>query len=238
MIKTIKVFISGLVLCGFGSCGVLKQSPKTSFVDGLYRQKTEDKKQKVYIDIEEDSIKIYPTIKLVNKRKLDTTKIITFFLKEQNNIYTQKTSFSKYSLDIDFITIPLKYRFETTIAPQQLNANLNGAVYLGCRRDNYKVKYHSNIFNKYIRNITHYGFSFGICTGIGNTAMNPTNTNNRIIQEYDGVVWCKGITGIIAIDNFTLGLTLGSDNLLDKNNYLWIYENQPWIGLAFGLNLN
>ena len=187
---------------------------------------------------EEDSIKIYPTIKLASMRKLDTTKIITFFLKEQNNIYTQKTSFSKYSLDIDFITIPLKYRFETTIAPQQLNANLNGAVYLGCRRDNYKVKYHSNIFNKSIRNITHYGFSFGICTGIGNTAMNPTNTNNRIVQEYDGVVWCKGITGIIAIDNFTLGLTLGTDNLLDKNYYLWVYENQPWIGLAFGLNLN
>ena len=28
------------------------------------------------------------------------------------------------------------------------------------------------------------------------------------------------------------------NNLLDKNNYLWVYENQPWIGLAFGLNLN
>ncbi len=238
MIKTINYFILGLVLCVFGSCGVLKQSPKTSFVDGIYTQKTEGNKQKVYIDIEEDSIKIYPTIKLAHKLRLDSIKIVSSFPKEQKNTFLKRSNFSKYSLDIDFITIPLKYRFETNVAPQQLNANLNGAVYVGCRRDNYKVKYHSDIFNKSIRNITHYGFSFGICTGIGNTAMNPTNTNNRITQEYDGVVWCKGITGIIAIDNFTLGLTLGTDNLLDKNNYVWVYENQPWIGLAFGLNLN
>jgi hypothetical protein len=68
--------------------------------------------------------------------------------------------------------------------------------------------------------------------------MNPWVTENQITQEYDGVVWSKGIAGIIGIDNFTIGLALGWDHLLDKNKNYWIYQGKPWLGLAFGLNLN
>lgn len=68
--------------------------------------------------------------------------------------------------------------------------------------------------------------------------MTPTNTFNKISQEYDGVVWNKGLAGILAINNFTVGLSLGIDNLLDKNKKVWIYESKPWVGIAFGLNLN
>ncbi|MGL6268762.1 MAG: hypothetical protein ACRC2O_12600 [Chitinophagaceae bacterium] len=75
-------------------------------------------------------------------------------------------------------------------------------------------------------------------TGLGNTFMSPTNTNNTLLQEYDGIVWSKGLAGILAINNFTVGLALGFDYLVDKNRSIWIYQNKPWLGLAFGLNLN
>ena len=84
----------------------------------------------------------------------------------------------------------------------------------------------------------HFGFSFGVFTGFGNTFMSPTNTNNILQQEYDGIVWSKGVAGILAVNNFTLGLAFGFDNLLDKNHSNWNYKNKPWVGLAFGLNLN
>ncbi|WP_165940196.1 MULTISPECIES: hypothetical protein [Dyadobacter] len=58
------------------------------------------------------------------------------------------------------------------------------------------------------------------------------------MSEYDGLVWGKGIAGIIGINNFTIGLAIGFDNLLDKNKQVWIYQGKPWLGLAFGLNLN
>jgi hypothetical protein len=48
----------------------------------------------------------------------------------------------------------------------------------------------------------------------------------------------KGIAGIIGINNFTLGLAVGFDNLLDKNKKVWVYQGKPWLGLAFGLNSN
>ena len=68
--------------------------------------------------------------------------------------------------------------------------------------------------------------------------MNPSVTNNQITTEYDGLVSSKGLAGIIGINNFTIGLALGYDNLLDANKKKWIYQGKPWIGLAFGLNLN
>ena len=68
--------------------------------------------------------------------------------------------------------------------------------------------------------------------------MNPWVTENNISIEYDGVVWSKGLAGILAIDNFTIGLGLGWDYLTDANKKYWIYQNMPWLGLAFGLNLN
>lgn len=68
--------------------------------------------------------------------------------------------------------------------------------------------------------------------------MTPTTTTNFISTEYDGIVWPKGVAGIIAVNNFTVGVSLGFDNLLDRNKQFWIYESKPWFGLAFGLNLN
>lgn len=65
-----------------------------------------------------------------------------------------------------------------------------------------------------------------------------STTNNAIATEYDGLILQKGIAGIVAINKLTIGVSVGFDDLLDRNNKNWIYENKPWFGLMLGLNLN
>ncbi len=172
------------------------------------------------------------------ERIVDTTKKYSVYPKEVKDSFREAATFNQYSFDVDFLTIPLKFRPNQNGVPPQLNANLNGAVYFVYRTDKYNVSYAVNPLKKSNRVINHYGFSFGIFTGLGNTAMNPTTTTNFISTEYDGIVWPKGVAGIIAVNNFTVGVSLGFDNLLDRNKQFWIYESKPWFSLAFGLNLN
>ena len=68
--------------------------------------------------------------------------------------------------------------------------------------------------------------------------MSPTNTSNILQQKYEGIAWSKGIEGILGVNNFTVGINLGFDNLFNKNKGIGLYNNKPWLGLAFGLNLN
>jgi len=233
-LHTIVLLSCMALLCG--SCGLLKPSAKTAFVDGTYTQISNHNARKVFVDINGDSLLVHPYVNdgsRIFSKKPD--QILAFELPEPDD---RQAIFSKSSYDIDFITIPLKYRFGTQGVPPQLNANLTGALYLGYRTDRYAVTYYSNPLQKSLRSITHFGFSVGLYTGLGNTFMSPTNTAFRTEQEYDGLVWTKGISGIIGLNSFTVGLTLGFDNLLDKNRKVWIYESKPYIGFALGLNLN
>ena len=90
----------------------------------------------------------------------------------------------------------------------------------------------------YQRQINHFSFSGGLFLGLGNTALNPSTTDNNISIEYDGLVLQKGIAGIVAVNKLTIGVSLGFDKLLDKNSKTWIYQNKPCFGLMLGLNLN
>jgi hypothetical protein len=222
------------LLCG--SCGMFKPSAKTAFVDGTYKQISNNTSRKVFVDINGDSLLVHPYVsdgsRVFSKKP---EQILPFEVPEPDD---HQSVFSKSSYDMDFITIPLKYRFGAKGVPPQLNANLTGALYLGYRTDRYAVKYNSNPLQKSLRSITHFGFSVGLYTGLGNTFMSATNTAKQIEQEYDGLVWTKGISGIIGLNSFTVGLTLGFDNLLDKNRKVWVYESKPYIGFALGLNLN
>lgn len=232
------ITLSIVSLFVLNSCSILKPSPKNTFVDGFYLQKKEGEKQKVYVDIENETLRVHATQKNKNQTIIDSSAVCEFYPEKLKNEINEKSTFSKHSFDVDFLTIPLKYRFPKYDVPQQLNTNLNGAVYFGHRIDKYAINYQPNPLKESLRNTTHYGFSFGVFTGLGNTAMTPTNTFNRISQEYEGVVWNKGFAGIFAIDNFTVGVALGFDNLLDINRKVWIYEQKSWFGVAFGLNLN
>jgi hypothetical protein len=238
LIKNKMYYFFLIVSVLFSSCASIKETPKYSFADGNYKSKIFDNKiSRVYVDNEDDSIYVYK-IKTKHLDLLDSsyTKIAFPQQKSENSIPT--TNFKQASFDLDFLTIPFKFRPQTDYLPQQFNTNLNGVIYIGYRNDIYKLNYKKTPLHTFVRKSTHYGFSYGLFTGFGGTTMNPWVTNNKISFEYDGIVWSKGIAAIIGIDNFTIGLALGVDELLDNNKNIWIYQDKPWFGLAFGLNLN
>lgn len=147
-------------------------------------------------------------------------------------------SFMRNSFDVDFLTIISKYRPVSKGFPNQLNTNLNGAAYMGYRKDIYQINYHQNRMGFYNRNITHYGISMGGFAGLGSTAINEWSTIPTLNKEYDGVVFTKCLGAIIGIDKLNFGLAAGWDGLLDKYKAQWIYEHNAWYGLTLELNLN
>ena len=213
-------------------CSSVKDITKYNLSDGYYTSGLIKFREKVYIKNNEDTLIVYPIA-----QKKDSLKLLIVL--PSNSILPVANFYChRKSLDIDFITIPFIYRPSINDFPMQLNAFLNGAVYVGLRDDLYRVNYKMDYFKNYKRYIDHFGFSAGGFAGIGGTVINPHVTNGYTAYEYDGVIFSKGVAGIIGINNFTLGLAIGFDNLLDSNNKFWIYNNKSWIGLAFGLNLN
>ena len=229
-----------LILLFSESCEVLKHSSKYSFSEGYYKSRLEHKKLKnVYVIPADDSIKIY-TAKRLRDALPDTTSSlkIAFPAQGRPSGFTHYT-FRQNTFDVDVLSILLKYRPAIHGFPNQLNTSiLNGAVYLGYRTDLYRLKYKQTPFRIYKRDVTHYGFSFGVFTGIGATRMDEFVTLHRIDIQYDGFVNPSGVAAIVGVDKLSFGLLLGEDHLLDKNRKLWIYQGKPWIGLSVGLNLN
>lgn len=221
-------------------CGALRDIPKFEFSNGYYKLKLPDSRPtKVYVENENDSIVIYLlkktnsgyTINASSKRKLTLNEI------REDSLF-RESHFSHTSLDFDFLTLPVKYRPSRENFPPQLSSSLNGSVFLGYRRDLYRIEYEKLIGGKYKRDISHFGYAIGAFSGLGITAMNPWVTTNSIPIEYDGMVWLKGISFILGIENYSVGVALGWDHLLDKNRNSWIYEGKPWAGITIGLNLN
>jgi hypothetical protein len=68
--------------------------------------------------------------------------------------------------------------------------------------------------------------------------MNEFVTYPAIDKQYEGLVLAKGLAVIGAVQNFSLGLTLGTDHLLDDNRDVWRFEGRIWVGVAIGINLN
>lgn len=207
-------------------CGLVRKSPSSELNDGYYNQKIGKQYDWVYVTVHEDTLRSYHV--MYDLKTVDTSSPKPILNGKLIN----------YSFDIDFLTIPVKYRPARKNVPVQLNANFTGALFLGLRTDKFRIQTVTLPQGKSSTNIRHIGFSIGLFSGFGNTAMNPTNTNNQILMEYDGMVWSRGIAGIIAINNFTAGICAGKDQLMGANRKLWNYNQQFWVGLAFGLNLN
>ena len=225
-----------MLISALSSCAAV-DTPKYKLSDDYFKTSAfKGESKKVYIDSSEDTIFVYRTDS--RSSVLDTLTGKYDFPQITSQAEIKSAYFRQASLDLDFLTIPFKYRPTQSGLPQQFNTNLNGAVYLGRRDDIYHLSYRRTPLGKYQRQISHYGISYGVFTGFGGSAMNPSVTNNHISVEYDGLVWGKGVAGIIGINNFTIGLAVGFDHLLDKNKKVWIYQGKPWPGLAFGLNLN
>ena len=220
-------------------CKSLNNSPKYKFEDGIYKSRLRGVKQHVYIENTNDSIVVYELNRGLKKISIDTSVVPK--TKIPKKVSLQTIGGSKYwqnSFDVDFVTIPLKFRPSTSSFPRQFSNNLNGAVYLGYRNDTYSISYNKNPVGNVSQKIIHYGISGGLITGLGTTAMNPWVTNNQIAIEYDGLVWSKGIAVLFGVGKFTFGLIGSIDHLLDKNNEFWYYHGKPYLGVAVGLNLN
>jgi hypothetical protein len=48
----------------------------------------------------------------------------------------------------------------------------------------------------------------------------------------------NGLAALMATPNVNIAVGVGFDHLLDRNRRDWIYQRQPWIGFAVGIDLN
>lgn len=230
-------WLAGLCCLLVAGCGVVRDTPKYGFTDGYYAAHVPGKgRTHFYVNHTEDSISLY-RVKDRQGKVLEPAGTISINGSGADTVLPAR-NFRQVSFDLDFLTIPFKYRPPQADVPRQFNTHLNGAVYLGYRTDIYGLDNRRDPLGRYKQRLNHFGFSGGVFTGLGGTAMNPSVTSPAIDKEYDGFIWSKGIAGIIGFNNITAGLTLGWDHLLDPNRKAWINQGKLWLGLAFGLNLN
>jgi hypothetical protein len=235
--KISKIPVLLLIVLLSYSCVSIERIARHDFNSNYFKLKTEgNEPRSIYADVSGDSITIYPVIFEGNLKQPDTNHPVSFNLmnvKTGDNF--SRSTFVYKSVDIDLSTILFKYRPEKQGVPGQLNFNLNGAIYTGIRRDFYRITPYKSPLKVETSYINHIGFDAGFFAGIGTTAVNPTVTLNKIDQEYDGLVFQKGIAAFITFGNFSVGLACGFDNLLDKNKSVWIYNQKPYLGIVIGI---
>ncbi|SFU44422.1 hypothetical protein SAMN04487941_0789 [Pontibacter akesuensis] len=229
-----------LLLLIFSSCASLRESPKYEFSSGIFKvTSTGSAAIRAYVDVEEDTL-ILSTVRDKGRYfNTDTASNIVIAVPEVQHSPVQHVyTFSKSSFDLDVLTIPFKYRPGTSGFPQQLTTTFQGAIYIGARKDIFRLKYRPTPVGDFHKSENHFGYSVGFFSGLGATTMNEWVTQGATPYEYEGVVLLNGVAGIVGINNFTLGLAVGIDHLFDENRNDWIYQHKPWVGLAVGLNLN
>ena len=227
------VLVPALLLTG---CATVDTASEHGFHSDYYKFE-KDKKEvaRAYAEVSEDSISIYKLREgnagIPEPESVIGSKIST--IGPENYLFNSR--FVKNSIEFDLSTIITKLRPAMSGVPVQLNANLNALLYMGARKDFYIVRTSKSVLNRNSSKIKHLGYDFGIFGGIGITPVNPTVTNNNTDLEYDGMVFQKGVGAFITIDNISVGLTLGFDNLLNSDSKIWIYNNKPYIGIAIGI---
>jgi hypothetical protein len=235
--KRSKLFILILLMLACFSCVPLEKISRHDFDSGYYKMKSSCcKPSDVYIDLVEDSIIVY---KVTGEGKTKAPELSSAqgirFSQIDNSSFLHESSFIKNSIDLDLSTVILKYRPSYSGVPNQLSSNINAVIYFGLRRDFYRVKSNISPLKKVSSNLRHIGFDAGFLAGFGITPVNPTVTNSKLVQEYDGFYFQKGLALFFTIDRMSVGLALGFDNLLDENSHIWIYNQKPWIGIVLGI---
>ncbi|MDP4222817.1 MAG: hypothetical protein Q8868_05830 [Bacteroidota bacterium] len=238
-IKKSSIFL--LTCCAFGifspGCVPFDKIYSHEFNSGYFNLKSSGlAPQKIYIDINGDSLSVYPVIQegkesIPDKSGLRGTRIEKVL--PGNFLYG--STFVKTSADVDLSTVILKFRPAAKGVASQLNSNVNGLFYIGFRKDFFRFKASASPVKEITPFIRHTGFDFGLFGGIGITPVNPTVTMNRTIQEYDGIVFQKGIAFFATYESLSVGIALGFDNLLNPDRKIWIYNQKPWLGIVLGI---
>lgn len=232
-IHKIFILLSGVSLAT--SCKTLQNSSMHGLTSGYYKMKAENKNvQDAYIDVTNDQIDVYHQI----KRQPDKKSLFTIPLETTDSIILKEMIFKKESLDIDITSILLKYRPSAGGLPAQLNTDLNIALYVGWRYDNFRLMSKKDPLGKSHQKIGTLGYDFGFFAGSGTTIINPSTTNNKRIDEYSGMIIQTGIAGFLESNVASFGLSFGYDYLLNPDRKIWIYHNKPWIGFIVGIALN
>lgn len=181
--------------------------------------------QSLYVTDEADTLRL---------RVPQTTTIRTI----ASGGYDGLTLYRKH-FDVDVFTIPFKVRPARAGIPPQLNSNFNAALYVGRRIDFYQFTNQRVTPDFQTRRLRSRGFGYGLFAGIGSSVINDLVLPVRPPGfEYEGVVIDLGAALIYDARLFNVGLAFGADRLLDSNRQYWVYEQRPWFGILFGLNLN
>ncbi len=209
---------------------MIKFGNKNELKDETY---TNSVGKKVFVDEEDEKVEIYEyqsdkTLQLTQsfKRYIASNKALPLYRLHKN------------SFDVDFVSIPIKFRPKQNDVPAQLTANLSAAIFAGFRKDFHTIGYRSKPTGNSELRISNLGFAIGLVSGFGNTTINETTGLSRVHKEYDGIVWIYGVNGIVGWNQLSFGLAIGKDILTDNNRKYWIYNNQLWYGITIGLNLN
>jgi hypothetical protein len=227
-----------LVLLLSAGCVSLGKLTRHDFDSGFYKLKVQGAaSSRVYAEVSEDSIIVYPVTSDGKKEFPNTsTSMSARVSRIKKDNYFYRSSFTNNSLDIDLTSIIFKSRHSMDDVPNQFSADLDIAVYAGFRKDFYNIVSPAHPFHEDKSFIRQIGFDLGVFAGIGSSPVNPTVTNNKISQEYDAMIFQKGVAGFISINRMSVGLALGFDNLLDKSKSSWIYNQKPYLGLIISVS--
>jgi hypothetical protein len=231
------LLIPGLFIIFTFGCATVKTVSRHDFHSGFFTLKKDgEEPRRIYADVNEDSLIVYPSIIEGGKETPNITSHIGTKISEiKSGSYFYKNSFVQNSIDVDLSTVLMKLRPPQKDVPPQLSYNINAALYIGLRKDYYKLIPGKTPLKKETSFVRQFGFDAGLFAGIGMTAMNPWVTEGKVPIEYDGIVFQKGIAGFITIDRMSVGISLGFDNLLDSNKKSWVYNQKPYIGLMIGI---
>lgn len=205
------------------------------FESGYYQLRNgKNKFEKVYLDIKSEQVKVYP----VTKNKLSNTASAIITLTPDDSLCVFPQVFVKKSLDIDITTILFKYRPAIYGHPPQMTADFNAAIYAGWRRDNYHIQSKRNPLGVCNNKIINRGYDVGFFAGPGTTTVGPFSTQNRVTDEYNGMILQFGLSGFIESTVASFGIATGIDYLLSSDRDKWIYNMKPWVGFIIGIALN
>jgi len=235
-IKRIPIY--GLLILMLSGCVSVGKIGRHDFDSGFYKLKVPGAApSRVYAEVIEDSVIVYP-VNLSGRKEFPNTSsssgIKVSRVKSDNYYY--KACFINKSVNIDLTSIIFKSRSSMDDVPNQFSADLDVAIYAGFRKDFYKIVSPAHPLHEEKSSIMQIGFDLGVFAGIGSSPVNPTVTNNKISQEYDAMIFQKGIAGFISINKMSFGLAVGFDNLIDKNRSSWIYNQKPYLGLIISVS--
>lgn len=228
------LFYSLTLLISLNACNTLNKASVHGFKSGYYEMQANQKHRKVYVEISEEKLEVYP----IQNNNISKAPEITVNMENPEKTKPGPFLFRKQGLDIDLTTILMKYRPSTGGLPPQLTTDLNMAVYTGWRRDKFRLNVKENPLGKTFPVIGHFGYDFGLFAGPGASQVTPSTTAGKTSLEYSSLILQAGMAAFLETDLASFGIALGYDYLVGPDRKIWIYRNKPWLGLVVGIALN